>query len=141
MQLIVESFAKKFAGPDIDLKSERLKLSQLNIYASTHFKLELELFCRIAEELFPLKEVKISTIAVSNFATMLLAMIRTYTASKKLRVEEEWLLNVLRVYRTLVWRMDDITHHVAYISRLFGPTAYPQSLLNASSVRGLLTQV
>ena len=139
--MIIESFSRKFAGPDVDLKSAILKLSQLNIYSTSNFKMELSLFCRIAEELFTREDVLISPLAVSNFATMLLAMIRTYTTSKKIRVEEEWLLNVLRVYRTLIWRMDDVSHHVAFVSRLFGPTANSFSLLNASAVRSLLSEV
>lgn len=60
--------------------------------------------------------------SVSNLATLLLGMLRTYTTSRKVRVEEEWVLDILRIYRSLLWRMEDVTPHIAFIGRLFGPS-------------------
>ena len=35
--------------------------------------------------------------------------------------EEDWVLDILRIYRSLLWRMADVTPHIAFIGRLFGP--------------------
>jgi hypothetical protein len=41
-------------------------------------------------------DVKIEAVSVSNLATLLLGMLRTYTTSRKVRVEEGWVLDILR---------------------------------------------
>jgi Down-regulated in metastasis len=86
------------------------------------YSLELKLLCRIAERIFSRGDVALDPVSVSNLATLLLGMLRTYTTSRKVRVEEEWVLDILRIYRSLLWRMEDVTPHIAFIGRLFGPS-------------------
>lgn len=138
---MIESFARKFAGPDVNVSTDLLKLSQLTVYSSGNIQLELTFLCRLSEELFTSSAVNMNSLLVSNFATLLLAMIRTYSMSKKIRVEEEWLVNVLRVYRALIPRMNDVSHHVNFVSRCFGPTANSFSLFNSHTVRNFLCEV
>lgn len=99
------------------------------------------MLCRISEELFSVSKVEIDSNFVTNFSTLLLGMIRTYSMSKKIRVEEEWLLSVLKVYKALIGRMGDVCHHVNFISRLFGPASHSYSLFNTHTVRNLLCQI
>ena len=83
--------------------------------------LELKLLCRIAERVFSRSDIAIDSVSICNLATLLLGMLRTYTTSRKIRVEEEWVLDILRIYGSLLWRMEDVTPHIAFIGRLFGP--------------------
>lgn len=122
------------------MRVQQLKLSQLHIYVTGHIQLELHLLCRISEELLSSPDVIIESNCVTNFSTLLLGMIRTYSMSKKVRVEEDWLLSVLKVYKALIRRMDDVSHHVNFISRLFGPSSHSFSLFNAHTVRSLLCE-
>jgi hypothetical protein len=82
---------------------------------------ELKLLCRIAERVFSRSDIAIDSVSICNLATLLLGMLRTYTTSRKIRVEEEWVLDILRIYGSLLWRMEDVTPHIAFIGRLFGP--------------------
>ena len=68
-------------------------------------------------------------------------MLRTYTTSKKVRVEEDWAINILTVYRSLLWRVNDVRPHVPFISRFFGPASHSKSLFNLCSVRSTLVLV
>ena len=68
-------------------------------------------------------------------------MLRTYTTSKKVRVEEDWAINILTVYRSLLWRVNDVKQHVPFISRFFGPASHSKSLFNLRSVRFALVLV
>lgn len=138
--LIIQSFSKRFVGPDYDSLTE-LKLSEMKITPTGSVKQELKLLCRIADGVFSRADVKIDSTAVANLATLLLGMLRTYTTSRKVRVEEEWAINLLRIYKSLLWRMTDVTPHVSFISRLFGPTAHSLSLFNLNSVRAELVSV
>ena len=49
-----------------------------------------------------------------------------------MRVEEDWVLDILRIYRSLLWRMADVTPHIAFIGRLFGPAGTVNSSNNHS---------
>eukprot|EP01038_Epipyxis_sp_PR26KG_P008131 gene8131-11009_t len=141
-QLIIQSFSKRFIGIEEDFSTfHEIKLSELRINTTGSIKRELQLLCQISETLFNRENVIIDSLSVLNLATLLLGMLRTYTTSKKIRVEEEWVGNILRVYKTLLWRIDDINSHVAFISRLFGPAGHTQSLFNLSSVRLELLEV
>ena len=86
-----------------------------------HSFTELKLLCRIAERVFSRSDISINSVSICNLATLLLGMLRTYTTSRKIRVEEEWVLDILRIYGSLLWRMEDVTPHIAFIGRLFGP--------------------
>jgi hypothetical protein len=143
-QLIIRCFSKRFVGPDFDDRPEmasQLKLSEMKIIPTGSVKQELKLLCRIAERVFSRGDVPIEPVAIANLATLLLGMLRTYTTSRKVRVEEEWVLDILRIYRSLLWRMEDVTPHVAFISRLFGPAGHSLSLFNLATVRSELSIV
>jgi len=88
-----------------------------------------------------MKEVSVHTRAVSNLATLLLGMFRSYVSSKKVRVEEERCLDILRTYKALVPRIGDVSDHIMALSRLFGPPPTPSSVLNMTSVRSMLLEV
>ena len=135
--LIIQSFSKRFVGAAFNEISD-LKLSELNIVPSGSVKQELNLLCRIAEGIFIRTDVAIDAQAVGNLATLLLGMLRTYTTNKKIRVEESWAADILRIYITLIPRMTDVQPHVAFISRLFGPAGHSQSLFNNANIRGML---
>ena len=68
-------------------------------------------------------------------------MLRTYMTNRKIRVEESWAINIMRIYKSLLVRVHDVKPHVAFVSRLFGPAAYPQSLFNFQSVRLILVEI
>lgn len=138
--LIIASFSKRFVGAGFDEIAE-LKLSELVIVPSGSVKQELGLLCRIAEGMFSRSDVLIDSRTVTNLATLLLGMLRTYTTNKKIRVEESWVGDILRIYKTIMPRMDDVAPHVAFISRLFGPAGHSQSLFNNSSIRSILASV
>lgn len=98
--------------------------------------LELKLLCRIAERVFSRSDIAIDSVSICNLATLLLGMLRTYTTSRKIRVEEEWVLDILRIYGSLLWRMEDVTPHIAFIGRLFGPAgtqSHPHSYSSSHS--------
>ena len=115
-----------------------MKLSEMKIVPTGSVKQELKLLCRIAEGVFSRGDVIIEPTSVANLATLLLGMIRTYTTSRKIRVEEEWVIDILRIYRSLLRRMEDATPHVPFISRLFGPATHSFSLFNVATVRNEL---
>eukprot|EP01034_Spumella_vulgaris_P023353 gene23353-29566_t len=138
--LIIQSFSKRFVGPSYDSLSE-LKLSEMHITPSGSVKQELKLLCRIADGVFSRDDVTIDNMAVGNLTTLLLGMLRTYTTSRKVRVEEDWAINILKIYRSLLWRVTDITNHVSFISRLFGPASHSLSLFNLNTVRAELANV
>ena len=138
-QLIIKSFCRRFLGDLYSSTDEnsliQMKLSELKIVPSGSVKGELKLLCRIAEAIFGREEVFIDNLSISNLSTMLLGMLRTYTTSKKVRIEEEWVINIIKIYQSLLWRMVDIKQHIPFVSRLFGPTVHSLSLLNLASVR------
>jgi hypothetical protein len=138
--LIIQSFSKRFVGPQYDSLSE-LKLSEMHITPSGSVKQELKLLCRIADGVFSRDDVVIDNMAVANLTTLLLGMLRTYTTSRKVRVEEDWAINILKIYRSLLWRVADVTNHVSFISRLFGPASHSLSLFNLNTVRAELANV
>lgn len=141
-QLIIKSFCRRFLGDASTATDEdslvQMKLSELRIVPSGSVKGELKLLCRIAEAIFGREEVVIDNLSISNLSTMLLGMLRTYTTSKKVRIEEEWVINIIKIYQSLLWRMVDVKQHIPFVSRLFGPTLHSLSLLNLASVRSAL---
>lgn len=141
MQLIITSFCKRFVGSDFDPLKAQLKLTDLKIQPTGSVKQELSLLCNIAEGIFSRGDVEVESTLISSLATLLLGMIRTYTTNRKVRVEEEWALNILRIFRTLLWRVSDVRSHVPFVSKLFGPPSHPQSLFNLACVRDGLTEV
>lgn len=118
-----------------------IKLSDLKITPSWTVNAELKLLCAICECLFSRPDVVLDAVSVSNLGTLLLGMIRTYTTSKKIKVKEDWVLNVLRIYKLLLWRITDITPHVPFLSRLFGPASHSFSLFNNVAIRVELCEV
>lgn len=140
VELVIRSFSKRFVGPSYD-ETVELKLSEMDVTPTGSVKSELKLLCRIASGIFQHTEVVISPVLISNLSILLLGMLRTYTTSRKIRVEEDWVIDILKIYQTLVFRIPDVTNQVAFISRLFGPTAHSFSLFNATSVRNQLVQV
>ena len=118
-----------------------VKLSELDIRPTGSVKEELRILCLIAETVFQEQEINVSVHSVANLASLLLGMIRTCTSVRKIRVEEEWMLNVLRIYKSLLWRMDSVIAHVPFISRLFGPQDIQDSVFNLIPVRRVLLEV
>jgi hypothetical protein len=103
--------------------------------------MELGFLCQLAESLLNTEHVKVNSLCITNFATLLLAMIRAYTLSRKVNLQEEWLLNVLQVYKAIIPRMNDVHHHIPFVSRLFGPSLSSASLFNCYPIRSLLLEV
>ena len=139
-ELIIRSFSKRFIGPSYQENAE-LKLSEMDVTPTGSVKTELKLLCRIASGVFQRSEIVISPVLVNNLAILLLGMLRTYTTSRRIRVEEDWVIDILKIYQTLLFRMADVTNQIAFISRLFGPATHSYSLFNWSSVRMQLVQV
>ena len=139
-ELIIRSFSKRFIGPSYEENAE-LKLSEMDVTPTGSVKTELKLLCRIASGVFQRSEIEISPVLVNNLAILLLGMLRTYTTSRRIRVEEDWVIDILKIYQTLLFRLTDVTNQVAFISRLFGPATHSYSLFNWSSVRMQLVQV
>jgi len=143
VKLVIDSFSKRFMGAKYETNVSELKLSELKISKSSfgHVKTELRILCRFAEDAFSKAEVVIQHRDVANLATLLLGMVRVCTASRKVRVDESWILDILRIYKSLLWRMQDVSSHVNFISRLFGPAPHSFSLFNIMSVRVALADV
>ena len=141
-KLIVESFTRRFVGTKntTDFTKE-FKLSDFHIIPSGSIKLELKLLCCISEVIFTQSKVFIEDISLNNLALLLLAMLKTYQESKKINVEEEWIVNIFRIYKTLIPKIKDISNHVPFISRLFGPSQEQYLLFNRASVRASLLSV
>ncbi len=118
-----------------------MKLSELKIKPTGSVKDELRLLTAIASNLFTRKDINVGSTSITNLSTFLLGMLRTYTTSKKIRVEEDWAINILTIYRCLLWKVPDVRPHVPFISRLFGPASHSQSLFNLSAVRSCLLLV
>jgi hypothetical protein len=127
-------------GPNYE-ETVELKLSEMDINPTGSIKTELKLLCRIASGVFQRSDVVINPVLVGNLSILLLGMLRTYTTSKKIRVQEDWVIDILKIYETLLFRISDATGHVAFISRLFGPAAHSFSLFNVSTVRTQLVKV
>jgi hypothetical protein len=132
------------------LVATELKLSDVVVNNVGGAKVELQLLCRLAEDIFAERtssaqqkciDVVISPISASNLATLVLGLLRAYTNSRKTRVTEDWIVNILRIYKSLLWRIENVSSHAAFFSRLFGPTALVFSLFNVPSVRKELVNV
>ena len=139
--LLVRSFSKRFVGPSYDDRAGELKLSEMTIVPSGSIKSELKLLCRIATGVFQRKDITIDPLLVANLSLLLLGMIRTYTTSRRIRLHEDWLIDILKIYQNLLWRVPNAYHHVSFINRLFGPATHSFSLFNSHTVRIQLVEV
>lgn len=141
-QLIINCFSRRFLGPhyDINIVAE-VKLSELKISPSGSVREELKLLSSIATNFFSKETVKVDSQSISNLSVLLLGMIRTYTTTRKIRVEESWIVSILKTYGSLLWRVKDVRGHVGFLSRLFGPASHSLSLFNNSNVRQDLVEV
>ena len=128
-------------GPSFSSSLAELKLSELKITPSGSIREELKLLSAIAAKFFSRADVKVDSSSISNLTTLLLGMVRTYTTSRKVRVEEDWVLHILCTYKALLWRVRDVRPHVPFISRLFGPATHSLSLFNVAAVRSELLLV
>lgn len=138
---MIDSFSQRFLDIDpSDLDSE-VKLSELKINPIGSVREELHLLTSIATKLFSRSDLVVQPKRIANLATLLLGMLRTYTNSKKVSIGEDWANNILIIYRTLLLRVQDVRPHVSFISRLFGPTSFSQSVFNLASVRSTLVSV
>eukprot|EP01041_Mallomonas_annulata_P001346 gene1346-2596_t len=133
-ELVIESFCRRLGGSDFDM-TRTLKISEISIVPSGSVKLELHLLCKISNDFFTRENLSISAQAVTNLSTLLLGMLRAYTSSRKIRVEELWVLDILKTYRSLLRRLEDVIPHIPFISKLFGPATHAQSLFNLPTVR------
>jgi hypothetical protein len=152
-QLLITSFSTRF-HPTIKQQQEEhgsssslelLKISDVVFKDLFSLHLELQLLSHVTAHIFHNKSVVISNTLITNFATILLGILRSYFNSKKLRIFDDWILNLLKVYQSIVWRMDDISGHFIFISRLFGavatflsPTAIITAGMNTSSGAAIL---
>ena len=139
--LLVCSFSKRFVGSSYDVRAGELKLSEMTIVPSGSIKSELKLLCRIATGVFQRKDITIDPLLVANLSLLLLGMIRTYTTSRRIRLHEDWLIDILKIYQNLLWRVPNAYHHVSFINRLFGPATHSFSLFNSNAVRIQLVEV
>ncbi|KAJ1424145.1 hypothetical protein B484DRAFT_100216, partial [Ochromonadaceae sp. CCMP2298] len=144
-ELVIRAFSHRFLGSgtfvDNVSVAQGLKLSDVQVLPSSSIKTELRLLCRIAGGVFQHSSVQISPQLVTDLATLLLGMLRAYTTSRKIRVEQEWVIDILQIYQSLLWRMPCALGHVAFVARLFGPASHSFSLFNTSPVRRSLLQV
>ena len=115
-------------------ETAELKLSEMDVTPTGSIKSELKLLCRIASGVFQHTEIHINSILIGNLTILLLGMLRTYTTSKRIRVEEDWVIDILQIYQNILFRVEDVTNHIAFISRLFGPATHSFSLFNNFSL-------
>ena len=140
--LVITSFSRRFLGRKGDVDSiANIKLSDLRINPTGSVREELNLLASIATNYLSKKNVEVDCQAISNLTVLLLGMIRTYTTTKKVRVDESWMLNILKTYGSLLWRVKDVRGHVGFVSRLFGPASHSLSLFNSNVVRKQLIEV
>lgn len=132
---IVNMFVQRLRANNDSEDMSMLKLSDVVITSLGGIREEVDLLCRIATDIFSSDDVVISSDLATNFATIILGILRTYTTSNKTRISEDWVINMLIIYRSFVRRMDNVTSHCSFFSRTFGPTAFAGSKLNLSSVR------
>ena len=119
-----------------DVESLHLEsLSAVNIVITGSAKHELRLLCNIAKVMQEVELNKanlnkpgkngakrleeINPITVGNLAIILLSMLKTYTSTPKFRLQEQWALDILFTYKSLLSRINDVSFHVGFISRLF----------------------
>lgn len=140
-ELIVEMYVQRWRGGDMIVDGEdvspSLRLSDVKLANVGSNKDELALLCRMANELFSNND-QISQQSAHQFSTIILGMLRCYTTSPKARISDEWVINILHVYRAFLDRMEDISAHCAFISRCFGPSVVETSCLNSAAVRSEL---
>lgn len=134
-KILIDCFCKRFLGSDADVNISRYNLSELNISPNGSIKQELSLLIKFSEVLFKNPTIDIDSESILNLATLLLGMLRSYINSKKIKVEVDWVLNILGIYIALSPRLETVLPHLPFISRLFGPTSFQYSLLNNSAVR------
>jgi hypothetical protein len=136
---IVSMFVRRLQGPTSDENAAQLlKLSDIDATSLGGVREEVDLLCRIATEVFVREDVSISATSATNFATIVLGILRSYSNSPKSRISEEWVTNMLAIYRSFLRRVDNVASHVSFFSRMFGPSTFANSHLNAAKVRSEL---
>ena len=118
-----------------------LKLAEISFIPTGSIKLELNLLCRIANDIFSRDNCAVEAMSIGNLSILLLGMLRAYTSSRKVHVEEQAVIDILRTYKALLAHVEDVLMHLAFISKLFGPAAHSFSVFNLSTVRTELVQV
>ena len=144
---MVGSFCQRFAGTKLDLDNLKdMKISEMVVNPEGSLKLELDLLCRIATKIAvstDIMNMQSDSHPLENLSTILLALLRSYIHQRRQKVEETWVINILRVYRTISIKLLDVAKHVPFISRLFGPSPKigSASLFDSSSVRHELIEL
>lgn len=138
-ELIVSMLVRRLQGPvDSNEENRILKLSEIDVTSLGSVREEVDFLCRIATDIFSREDAKISTVSATNFATIILGILRSYTNSTKTKITEDWVINMLLIYRSFVPRMENVSGHVSFFSRTFGPTSFAGSRLNNNGVRAEL---
>ncbi|RYH20559.1 hypothetical protein EON65_23095, partial [archaeon] len=139
---LVVMFTHRFIGMEADEHRE-LKLSEMEMSNLQSIRYELQFLCKLGLYLFVDPSIKIKPVVAHNFATLVLGMVRSFTTkSKRMRMTEDWMVGVLDIYQSMVPRLSDVSSHVTFIARLFGPCINNQSnVFDASVVRKKLTEV
>jgi hypothetical protein len=145
--LLVTCFSQRFHFSKIETNNNNdqmmnvpiLKISDVIFKNLSSLYLELQLLTLIATNIFSDHSIVIQDVLISNFATIILGMLRSYFNSKKLRIHEDWVFNILKIYQSLIWRISDISNHFIFLSRLFGPvpSMISSSALSSSAVSGI----
>lgn len=147
--LLIKCFTARFTRLRLEEASvlQLDSISAVKIVITGSSKMELRLLCDIAKAIHTSdytvskkKKAKdsndvIDSTAVGNLAIILLSMLRTYTSAPKFRLPEQWVIDIITTYQSLLSRIPDISNHVGFVSRLFGPSAHSFSLFNLASVR------
>jgi len=145
--LLIKCFTARFTRLKLE-EAATLKLesiSSVKIVITGSSKMELRLLCDVAKAIYTSDRASkskkgsnindIDSVAVGNLAIILLSMLRTYTSAPKFRLPEQWVIDIITTYQSLLPRIPDIANHVGFVSRLFGPAAHSFSLFNLASVR------
>ena len=109
--------------------------------SSGSLKLELNLLYKLSETVFHQSDIEFHPLSITNLTTLLLGLLRAYVTSKKIKIEESWVTDILSIYKSLVHYADDVSQHISFLSKLFGPATHVQSLFNLASIRVLLLEV
>ena len=139
--LILDCLCRRFVCGTRGQDMQSYNLSDLQIPSDHSVVEELKLLLKISELLFSEQNLHLEKVSVSKLATVLLAMLRTYVNSKKVKAEEESALNILGAYRSLIAHLDDVSAHVPFLSKLFGPQNRGFSLLDGVRVRKRLVEI
>lgn len=139
-----ESLAEETTGDKAASAGEEreLKLADVVVADVQTIRMELSFLCQVGSLLFADTSLEINSLAASNLATLVLGMLRVYAFSgRRMRASEEWIVNVLQIFKSLSWRIADASSHAGFVSRLFGPSTGAFSLFDSSIVRREMTAV